>query len=177
VLTGQTALITWTPPANGSVPQAYQLVAGSASGLADLAVLQLSATPPALLASGVPLGTYYLRVQSLTAAGASGPSNEVAAVVKATCTAPPPAPTNVRATVAGQQVTIEWNLASTSDGPTAFSIDVGSASGLSNLLVVPVPYTQRSLTAVAPPGTYYIRMRSHNGCGSSASSNEIVLQF
>jgi hypothetical protein len=48
---------------------------------------------------------------------------------------------------------------------------------LSNLLVVPVPYTQRSLTAVAPPGTYYIRMRSHNGCGSSASSNEIVLQF
>jgi hypothetical protein len=68
-------------------------------------------------------------------------------------------------------------LASTSDGPTAFSIDVGSASGLSNLLVVPVPYTQRSLTAVAPPGTYYIRMRSHNGCGSSASSNEIVLQF
>ena len=130
-----------------------------------------------MFATGVPLGTYYLRVQSVTTAGTSDPSNEVTAIVKGNCTAAPPAPTNVRATIAGQQVTIEWGLPSTSDGPTVFSIHVGSAPGLSNLLVVPVDYTQRSLTAVGPSGTYYLRMRSHNGCGSSLSSNEIVLQL
>lgn len=177
VLTGQAALITWTPPAAGAVPQAYQLEAGSSRDLANLGVFQLPPTQAALFATGVPLGAYYLRVRSLGSGGPSAPSNEVTAVVKGNCTALPPAPTNLRATITGQQVTIEWSLPSTSDGPTALSIDVGSGPGQSNLLVVPVDYTQRSLTAVGPPGTYYIRMRSHNACGSSGPSNEIVLQF
>jgi glucose/arabinose dehydrogenase len=177
VLSGQAALITWTPPTSGPVPQAYQLEAGSSQGIANLGAFQIPSSQTSVFATGVGLGTYYLRVRSLGSAGPTGPSNEVIAIVKGNCTAVPPAPTNVRATVAGLQVTIEWNLPSTSDGPTAFSIDVGSGPGLSNLLVVPVDYAQRSLTAIGPPGTYYIRMRSHNACGASGSSNEIVLQL
>jgi hypothetical protein len=111
----------------------------------------------------------------VSSGSSSAASNEVAAVVKGNCTAPPPAPTDVRENVAGAQVTIQWGLPTTSNGPTVFSIDVGSGPGLSNLLVLPVAYTQRSLTTVGPPGTYYIRMRSYNACGPSGSSNEIVL--
>ena len=125
---------------------------------------------------GAPNGTYYLRVRSVTTGGFSAASNEVTAVVKGNCTAPPPAPTDVRATVAGGQVTVQWGLPSTSDGPTAFSIEVGSGPGLADLLIVPIfDYRQRSLTGGGPSATYYIRMKSHNGCGSSGASNEIVL--
>ena len=116
------------------------------------------------------------RVRSVISGDVSVTSNEVAAVVKGNCTAPPPAPTDVRATVAGGQVTIQWGLPTTSDGPTAFSIEVGSGPGLANLLFLPVfNYTQRSLSGGGPPGTYYIRMRSHNACESSGSSNGIVV--
>ena len=115
-------------------------------------------------------------MRSVTSGGVSAASNEVAAVVKGNCTAPPPAPTDVRATVAGGQVAVQWGLPTTSDGPIVFTIEVGSGPGLSDLLFLPVfNYTQRSLTGGGPPGTYYIRMRSHNACGSSGSSNEIVV--
>jgi hypothetical protein len=107
--------------------------------------------------------------------GASNASNEVGAVVKGNCTAAPPAPTNVQATVVGGLVTLQWGLPTTSDGPTAFTIEVGSRSGVADLLLAPVAYTLRSLTGNAPAGTYYVRMRSHNNCGSSGPSNEIVI--
>jgi glucose/arabinose dehydrogenase len=175
VITGQNALITWTPPNGGALPEQYLLEAGSAPGASNFGSYYTPANQPGFFAPGAPNGTYYLRVRSVTSGAASTSSNEVAAVVKGNCTAPPPAPTDVRATVSGGQVTVQWSLPTTSDGPTAFSIEVGSGPGLSNLLMVPVNYTERSLTGTGPSATYYIRMKSHNGCGSSVASNEIVL--
>jgi glucose/arabinose dehydrogenase len=174
VITGQNAMVTWAPP-NGELPQQYLLEAGSTPGGSDLGGYYTPGSLPGLFAPGAPNGTYYLRVRSVSSGGSSAASNEVAAVVKGNCTAPPPAPTDVRVNVTGAQVTILWGLPTTSNGPTVFSIDVGTGPGLSNLLVHPVAYTQRSLTTVGPPGTYYIRMRSHNACGPSGSSNEIEL--
>jgi glucose/arabinose dehydrogenase len=176
VITAQNALVTWTPPKSGAIPQQYFLEAGSVPGANDYGGYYMPGNQPGLFAPGAPTGTYYLRVRSVTSGGISPPSNEVTAVVKGNCTAPPPAPTDVRATVAGGQVTVQWGLPSTSDGPTGFSVEVGSGPGLSNLLIVPIDnYTQRSLTGGGPSATYYIRMKSHNGCGSSGASNEIVL--
>ena len=176
VVTGQNAFVSWTPPPNGGIPQKYFLEAGSRPGASDLGGSYTPANQPGFFAPGAPNGTYYLRVRSVNSAGVSGASNEVAAVVKGTCTTPPPAPTDVRATVAGGQVTVQWGLSTTSDGPTAFSIEVGSGPGLSDVLFVPIfDYTQRSLTGTGPSATYFIRMKSHNGCGSSGASNEIML--
>jgi glucose/arabinose dehydrogenase len=175
VTTGQNALITWTPPNSGAIPQQYFLEAGSVPGASDFGGYYMPGNQLGFFAPGAPNGTYYLRVRSVTSGGVSAASNEVAAVVKGNCTAPPPAPTDVRATVAGGQVTVQWGLPTTSDGPTVFSVEVGSGPGLSNLLMVPVNYTERSLTGTGPSATYYIRMKSHNGCGSSGASNEIKL--
>ena len=176
VITGQNALITWTPPNGGALPEQYLLEAGSAPGASDFGGYYAPANQPGFFAPGAPNGTFYLRVRSVNAGGVSTASNEVAAVVKGNCTVPPPAPTDVRATVAGGQVTVQWGLPSTSDGPTVFSIEVGSGPGLSDVLIVPIfDYRQRSLTGTGPSATYYIRMKSHNGCGSSGASNEIML--
>jgi hypothetical protein len=50
----------------------------------------------------------------------------------------------------------------------------GSAPGLSNIAVANVGPVL-TLSAVAPPGTYFVRVFAQNAFGSSAASNEIVV--
>ncbi len=59
-------------------------------------------------------------------------------------------------------------------GAEDYVLEVGSAPGLSNLLVLPLGATT-SLSAVAPPGRYYARIRARNQCGLGPASNEIVV--
>lgn len=77
---GQVSL-TWTAPTSGAAPTGYQLHAGSAPGASDVAVLNLPATTTSLAASGVPAGTYYIRVAAASAQGLGDVSNEVTLVV------------------------------------------------------------------------------------------------
>ena len=42
-------------------------------------------------------------------------------------------------------------------------------------MVVLTP-TARAFSASAGPGTYYVRVRAVNGCGSSSGSNEIMIR-
>jgi hypothetical protein len=72
--------LQWSAPAGGPPPSGYLLEAGSAPGLADLAVVQLdnlltyaAATPPP--------GRYYVRVRAVNRRGASDPSNEITVAV------------------------------------------------------------------------------------------------
>jgi hypothetical protein len=75
-VTGTSVALSWTPPTTGGPPAGYIVYAGSAPGLSNLAALALGSTP-AFGTSGVPAGTYYVRVVATNAAGSSGPSNEV----------------------------------------------------------------------------------------------------
>jgi glucose/arabinose dehydrogenase len=175
VVTNQNVLLSWNPPASGPLPSQYQLEAGSTPGGSDLLVAPLSASPTSLLVAGVPLGTYYVRLRSVTVGGASQPSNEVVVMVSGGCTSAPPAPFGFVASVSGQLVALAWSLSGTNNGPTAFVIEAGSAPGLADLAQAAIDGSLRGVTVGAPPRTYYVRLRSANACGTSGPSNEIVV--
>jgi hypothetical protein len=111
-------------------------------------------------------------VRARNAAGTSAPSNEVM-IVMGGVPSPPRAPSSPGAAVAGSTVTLSWLAPS---GPvTGYIIEGGSATGLSNLAVLPIePVTTKSFPGI-PPGTYYVRIRAVNALGRSVASDEVVI--
>jgi len=79
-VTGSTVSLAWTAPAIGGAPTAYRLEAGTSPGLANAALVTLSATP-AFSASGAPRGTYYVRVRAMNPAGVGPPSPDATVTV------------------------------------------------------------------------------------------------
>jgi hypothetical protein len=61
----------------------YVIEAGSASGLSDLARFDTGSVATMLAVTGVPEGTYYVRVRALASTGISAPSNDVTVSVGA----------------------------------------------------------------------------------------------
>ncbi len=163
---GSTVSLSWSPGA-GTVGQVvYQLEVGSAQGAADLVVSTVAV--PGLVAGNVPDGRYWVRVRSANAAGYSVPSDEIS--VRVGCVAAPPAPIGVAAQAAGNTVSIGWQPAA---GATGYVLEAGSGPGAADLAVVPLGAA--ALVATAPQGTYFVRVRALNACGSSTSSEEVVL--
>ncbi|MEZ5293172.1 MAG: fibronectin type III domain-containing protein [Vicinamibacterales bacterium] len=74
-----TVTISWAPPSSGGDADSYVLEAGSAPGLANLAVVPVTAT--SFSAAGVPHGSFYLRVRGVNATGTGPASAEVHLVV------------------------------------------------------------------------------------------------
>jgi predicted phage tail protein len=80
-VSGSTVSLGWVAPATGGAPTGYQLEAGTQPELADVAVATLAATP-AFVTSGVPRGTYYVRLRGINQAGVGPPSADAAVVVR-----------------------------------------------------------------------------------------------
>ncbi|MEP7117072.1 MAG: PQQ-dependent sugar dehydrogenase [Acidobacteriota bacterium] len=77
--TGGVASFVWQAPVGAT---SYRAQVGSAPGLSNLLDVQLgAATSAALPLAGVPSGTYYVRIQAVSACGVGAPSNEVQIVV------------------------------------------------------------------------------------------------
>ncbi len=87
--------------------------------------------------------------------------------------APLGTPSPFSATVSGRFVVLNWAGVA---GATDYVLDVGSASGGSDLLVAPVGNTT-TVSTTADPRVYYVRVRASNACGSSAPSNEVVVRI
>jgi 5-hydroxyisourate hydrolase-like protein (transthyretin family) len=77
---GSTVTLNWTAPAFGT-PTSYIIEAGSATGLANLATVNTGNATTTASFSGVPSGTYYVRLRAVNAQGASIVSNERTVVV------------------------------------------------------------------------------------------------
>lgn len=85
------------------------------------------------------------------------------------CTAPG-APQHFTASASGLRASMSW-APPASGSVTDYLIEAGNVPGASNLATLPVGPTTTSYSVVGPPGTYYVRVRARNGCGSAASDD------
>jgi hypothetical protein len=165
---GNSLVLSWTAPI-GAVVLGYRVRAGTGPGLSNVADIA-SGPMTQLSAANVPSGTYYLRVSAIDLSGEGPASNEVAVSVGGACTLPA-APAALTGSVSGSSVLISWQAVPGSG--ITYVLDVGSAPGTSNLghLIG----TTTSMSASAPLGTYYVRVRAMSACGWSIASKEVVL--
>jgi hypothetical protein len=169
-MVGARLFMRWERNQFGGEATHYLVEAGTATGLSNIATIPVSV--PAFTFAGVPPGTYFLRVRAVSAAGVSGPSNEVM-VVAGGAASPPGAPYAVGAVVTGSNGAITW---STPAGPvTGYVLEAGTAAGLSNAAVVPLgPQTSVAFAGI-PPGRYFVRVRAVNGLGVGPVSEEVTV--
>ena len=168
---GSIITFAWQAP-SGSAVTGYVLEAGSGPGLSNLAILPLGdvttfVTPP------VPNGSYYVRVRGQNTSGTGPPSNEVRIVVGPP---PPSAPTLTGSGSVGGNVVLSWSTPSSGAAVAGYELHAGTAPGLSNIVVIPLPASQEMLGAGGvPPGTYYVRVVATSAQGPGEMSNEIAL--
>jgi hypothetical protein len=74
-VTGRTVALDWAPPGIGEIPTFYQVEAGSAEGLSDLAVIRTAIS--GYVAGGVSPGRYFVRVRAGNGAGLSPPTADL----------------------------------------------------------------------------------------------------
>ena len=153
-VSGQTVTLGWTPPATGTAPISYTLLAGSTSGASNIATVPMGGATS--IQAPVPNGTYFVRVAAANACGVSGPSNEAVAQVGGSAGAPQltftitpnPVPyTYFGLGCAGTQVpgkTWVYNLQMTNQGTAPFDISSFSGRVTAPGLPTPVdiPYTR-----------------------------------
>jgi hypothetical protein len=73
--------LSWTAPTSGGAATTYQIQAGSASGLSNLARLIVPGSQLSFSTGGVPAGTYFVRIVAVNGAGEGPASNEIRLVV------------------------------------------------------------------------------------------------
>ena len=167
-----TVNLSWTAPVIGGAVTSYVLEAGDGPGRSNLATFDTGSTASAFTAFAVPAGTYFVRVRARNAAGTSSASNEVVILV-GVCAAPPGPPNPLTVVATGNMVTLNWTAPG---GPvTTYVIEAGSQSGAVDLANVATGNTNTSLVATATSGTYFVRVRARNMCGTSGPSNEVVI--
>lgn len=166
---GSTVTLAWSAPSTGGPPTGYIVEAAFAPGGASIASLQVAGT--SLVVPNVPSGVYYVRVRAVNTSGTSAPSHEVAVTVTGGCPAPPLPPTLMVRSIAFQ-ASAAW-VSGGGCAPTSYTLLVGSAPGLSDIVVVNAGL-QLGLEAVAPPGVYYARVIGTNQFGSAVSEERVA---
>ena len=173
VVTRNRVTFTWDAPASAGVEPvtSYRIESGFAPG--QTAAVLPAGNVNSYTVFAAPDGVFFVRLRAQTAAGLSGPSNEIQ--IATGQAAPPLAPQSLLATVQGTSIALQWS--ENPSGPVigAYYLLAGSAPGLADIGVLPLPASARTFTAVAPPGTYYVRIAAVNAAGVGAPSNEATL--
>lgn len=176
-VSGSDVLITWRT-GGSTPPDAFRLEAGSASGLADLAIVNLpwgahQGLDAQFAAAGVAPGVYFLRVRSIFGGVPGEASDEVVMRVGAASCPLPSAPQNVHASVASETVTLDWDASATGGHASGYVVEAGTTPGVPNVAIITLDAT--SVSVSAPPGRYFVRLRAMGVCGASEPSPEVVI--
>jgi hypothetical protein len=172
---GASVLLTWAAPTSGGTPFTYIIEAGTSSGSADLANFPTGTTATTFSATGVPAGTYFVRVRAANAAGTGPTSNEVILVVGGgPCAGAPAAPSTLTiVSVTGGTVVLSWDSV---DNATSYIVEAGTRPGATDVTAADLGSSETSLTATSVGGgTYYVRIRGKNLCGVGPPSAEVTL--
>lgn len=165
---GDLVTLSWAP-GDALSPSAYQLdVAVAGTPIGPFTV------PGSNVQTRVAPGIYDVRVRALIDGVAGLPSATVRLVVPDP-PVPPPAPTQLAASVAGGIVTLSWAAGTGAANVTSFVIEAGSQGGSANLGAFGTGVVDTTFSALVPSGTYYVRLRAANAHGLSAASNEVVV--
>jgi hypothetical protein len=172
----RTVSVDWDAAPSSDPIVAHILEVGSAPSLSDLLVTPLSAAR-SFTATGVPNGTYWLRVRAVNAAGAGEASDDVGLVMGpgGGCVGLPLAPGALSASVAGGVVSFLWTPPADAVAAASYVLAAGSAPGRANLATFDTGSTATAWTGTAPPGVYYVRVAGRTACGTGAVSNEVVV--
>jgi hypothetical protein len=160
----------------GGCATSYLVEAGTSPGAANLASFEH--TGVLLSVSGVPAGSYYVRVRGRNQFGL-GPYSSVLPVSVPDC---PPGWTelgsDLTATVVGHQVTLAWTPpvpAPQVGGPITYyelaQLNDGSPESPPQRFLIPV--TSNSFSATVPSGTYAVGLFAGNSCRSDAVASVI----
>jgi predicted phage tail protein len=160
---GSSLFLAWQNTAGGGTPTAIRLdVSGALTGSAVLAAQETFSF------DGVPPGTYTFAVSAVNSAGSSAPSSPVTLTFPATCAAPD-VPAGLTASKSGALVTLSWNLPPAGAAPTGYRVVATGTHAGEGFTAA------RSLSAVAPPGTYTVTVAAVNPCGASAASAPVQI--
>lgn len=167
-IVGNILTLRFTAPATGPAPTGFQLEGGVNPGETLASIATGSAAP--IFTIEAPDGVFYVRMRTVTAAGTSGPSNEIRVFIRAPAT--PSAPTNLLATVNGSSLALAWRNTSGGGTPTMMVLDVtGSFNGS-----LPIAVGGGGRFDGVPSGTYTLALRAANSSGSSAASNSVTIE-
>jgi hypothetical protein len=146
------------------------LVVGSVTATENAAAAGTVLTQDRGAGARVPKGT---ALRLTISAGPMGP---------APCTAPPNAPGSLTVSSSGAGWTLAWAPAGPAgaNAPTSYNLEADVTNPFSGSLAAPPfntgsPATTYTFTAPAGThGTFYLRVRSVNGCGTSAGATDVV---
>ncbi len=85
----------------------------------------------------------------------------------------PTAPTDLWASVSGYTVQLGWTAPASAW--LGHLIDVGSQPGLTDVTSIPLAAPATALGGPVAAGRYYVRARAAEACGTSAASNEVIV--
>ncbi len=177
-ISGSQVSLSWEAPGGPVAPVSYVLYAGSAPGRSDLAAFDLASAATAFSATAPP-GTYFLRVAGRSACGVGAMSADAVAAIGPGAGGGggvvPVAPDGVAATLSGRVISLSWNSPTTGAAPTSYVVDVGTATGASNLGSFNTGTTATTVSGSVPAGRYFIRLRTRANTLLSAPSSEVVV--
>jgi hypothetical protein len=175
-VTGTTIVVAWGASGGECPVTSYIIEMGSADGLSDVGVIPTQSASTRYVIANAPTGSYVIAVRGVNPAGAGPATPGIPVTVKSlasppTCSGIPGPPTQLVANVGSTAVTLTWDPAAGS--VTSYVIEAGSAPLLSDLLVSDTGSLSTSSSLTAASGTYYLRLRARNACGTSSPSNEV----